>query len=122
MARSRKMSPGMLKPHSVKLNLCSAAYNSSPQHNRGNRLEIARTKLRIKENPHLELYQMEDEDISKLDREAIYLLSRLLKNIEEFNELRENLTNLIETHEMTEKKFINLFQILSRSGFDFRSI
>ena len=83
---------------------------------------IARTKLRIKENPHLELFQMEDEDLSKLDREAIYLLSRLLKNIEEFNELRENLTNLIETHEMTERKFINLFQMLTRSGFDFTNI
>jgi len=65
---------------------------------------------------------MEDEDISKLDREAIYLLSRLLKNIEEFNELRENLTNLIERHEMTERKFINLFQMLTRTGFDFKNI
>ena len=85
-------------------------------------MEIARTKLRIKEKPHLEIYQMEDEDVSKLDREAIQLLSRLLKNIEEFNELRENLTNLMETHELTERKFIDLFQMLTRSGFNFNNI
>jgi len=78
--------------------------------------------LRIKEDPYPKLFKMEDEDISKLDREAIYLLSKLLKNIEEFNELRENLTNLIDTQEMTERKFINLFQTLTRSGFDLKSI
>lgn len=70
----------------------------------------------VDHDPLSVLDQMEDEGSSSLDEEVVALLTRLLDNVEEFNDLRKKIIHLMEEDDMTETKLVNLFLALIQSG------
>lgn len=68
---------------------------------------------RADQDPLVALDQIEEDDPT-MD-ETVTLLTSLLKNVEEFDDLRKNLLNLIEEEARTETKLIDLFHTLIRT-------
>lgn len=90
----------------------------------GRKLEQSRTtcinaskdsEQRAVQDPLAALDQIEDEYNPTLDEETVTLLTSLLENVEEFEDLRKNLINLIEEEAKTETKLIDLFHTLIRT-------
>ena len=63
-------------------------------------------------NPLAELYQMEQIECTPDEKDALVLVTRLLENVEEFYELREQLFHAMNEDASLEPKIVNLFDVL----------
>lgn len=70
------------------------------------------TKYRNKQDPLIDLCQIDNEEVSPLDKEVLLLITRLLENVEEFYELREKIRHIMVEDQLTETKIMGLFQTL----------
>lgn len=64
------------------------------------------------QDPLSELLQVDYTESSPLERQAVYLILRLLDNIEEYFELRRQIQDVIATNEGTGVKIIDLLNSL----------
>ena len=63
-------------------------------------------------DPLAELYQMEQIESTPEEKDALVLVTRLLENVEEFYELREQLFHAMNEDASLEPKVTNLFDVL----------
>ena len=63
-------------------------------------------------DPLAKLYQMEQIECSPREKDALVLVTRLLENVEEFYELREQLFHAMNEDTSLETKVVNLFNVL----------
>ena len=63
-------------------------------------------------DPLAELYQMEQIECTPEEKDALVLVTRLLENVEEFYELREQLFHAMKDDAALEPKVVNLFGAL----------
>lgn len=65
-------------------------------------------------DPLADLYQMDYTENSPLEREAVVLITRLLKNIEEFYLLTEQIRDVVVVDERAGTKLVELLNALIR--------
>jgi len=63
-------------------------------------------------DPLAELYQMEQIECTPEEKDALVMVTRLLENVEEFYELREQLFHAMNDDASLEPKIVNLFNVL----------
>ncbi len=63
-------------------------------------------------DPLAELYQMEQIECTPEEKDALVMVTRLLENVEEFYELREQLFHAMNEDASLEPKVMNLFNVL----------
>lgn len=63
-------------------------------------------------DPLAELYQMEEIECTREEKDALILVTRLLENVEEFYELREQLFHAMNDEASLEPKIVDLFNVL----------
>jgi len=63
-------------------------------------------------DPLAELYQMEQIECTPEEKDALVLVTRLLENVEEFYELREQLFQAMSEDASLEPCIVNLFNVL----------
>ena len=68
-----------------------------------------------KRDPLADLYQMEQIECTLEKKDALVLVMRLLDNVEEFYELREQLYHAMNEDTSLETKVTNLFNVLIQS-------
>ncbi len=66
-------------------------------------------------DPLAELYQMEEIECTREEKDALILVTRLLENVEEFYELREQLFHAMNEEASLEPKIVDLFNVLIQS-------
>jgi len=66
-------------------------------------------------DPLAELYQMEEIECTREEKDALILVTRLLENVEEFYELREQLFHAMNDETSLEPKIVDLFNVLIQS-------
>lgn len=64
------------------------------------------------QDPMSELLQVDYTESSPIERQAVYLILRLLDNIEEYFELKRQIQDVISTNEGTGIKIIDLLNSL----------
>lgn len=61
------------------------------------------------EDPLSNLYQL-DQDVTIIDKEDLFMITRIFDDIEEFHKFMYNIKNLISEDSLIEEKIINFFK------------